>query len=688
MKDFTTAAHARNDAHTSNGVNEATAANLAAVWLPASIDELSLIQILLNDPHAARAVFKKVKPLRRDQFSDEILGCIGGAVAVVTSNNSDPSPSEVARELGSQQHDVNMPRPEIASAALTVLRQIADKVPACVANESKGAAQKEALRLTRLIQTAREAELPALSDEPTAENFNPLAQLEKLDPQALTADLFPVLKLAPEMIPASLRSWLVDIAGRMSCPLEYPTVAALVSLSGVVGRQVAIRPKQHDNWTIPPNLWGGIVSEPGNLKTPATQEAMKPLDRLFIHAQEHFADELKEFLASLKVKKAQSKAAQSDLEKAARSADADPARLKELALQATAGEDDEKTGPTPKRWMVSDTTLEALCERLKENTNGLIIYRDELLGLLKSFEKQGHETDRAFYLEGWAGTATNYPIDRIGRGTTILPAVCLSIFGTVQPGPLARYIRTAATGDGADGFIQRFQLLVYPDPTPFQYVDRWPDSDAKNRAFAIFESLSKLDPAAIGAQSEDNEIPFLNFAPDAQEFFKDWLCELEARLRDGLESPMLTAHLAKYRSLMPSLALLFHLIEIANGREAGALPLQSAQMAAAWCDFLEQHARRIFHSATDGDLEGARTLETRIRAGLPNPFKISDIAKKGWANLGTTEEIERAVAILEDKNRVLLVEEPADSETGKKGGRPQRKVYVHPKIANPKERVL
>jgi putative DNA primase/helicase len=667
------------DSHTPSGAAQGDfSADLAATWLPASLDELLLSQIEIHDTPAARAVCKKVLPLGRNHFKDVYLGCIHGAVGLVVASGKNVNPSRIARELELQASDINDPNPELYPVALAILREIADKVPGCITGEPKGAAQKEAIRLAARIQDAHET-------TPTLGKPNPFAELEKLEPQPLKADLFPVPKMAPEMIPAPFRSWLNDIAGRMSCPVEYPTCAVIVALSAVVGRQVAIRPKQRDNWTIPPNLWGGIVSEPGNLKTPATQEAMKPLDRLFINEQERHADDLKEFQASLKVKKAQGKAAQNELEKAARNVNAEPERLKELAVQASAG-DDEKQGPTLKRWMVSDTTVEALCERLKENANGLIIYRDELLGLLKSFEKQGHETDRAFYLEGWAGTARNYPIDRIGRGTTILPAVCLSIFGTVQPGPLARYIRTAAEGDGADGFIQRFQILVYPDPTPFQYVDRWPDTDAKNRAFAIFESLSKIDPAGIGAQIEENEIPYLNFAPDAQEFFKDWLCELETRLRDGLESPMLIAHLAKYRSLMPSLALLFHLVEITSS--SGAVQLQDAQMAAAWCDFLEQHARRIFHAATDGDLEGARTLEARIRASLPNPFKISDIAKKGWTNLTTTDEIERAVAILEEKNHVLLIEEPADNEPGKKGGRPQRKVYVHPKIAKSEDGVL
>ena len=54
-------------------------------------------------------------------------------------------------------------------------------------------------------------------------------------------------------------------------------------------------------------------------------------------------------------------------------------------------------------------------------------------------------------------------------------------------------------------------------------------------------------------------IPFLRFTADAQEVFDAWREVLEVRLRTGEEHPVLESHIAKYRSLLPSLALLIHL---------------------------------------------------------------------------------------------------------------------------------
>ena len=48
---------------------------------------------------------------------------------------------------------------------------------------------------------------------------------------------------------------------------------------------------------------------------------------------------------------------------------------------------------------------------LAENPDGLLLYRDELMGFLKGLEKQGHEGDRAFYSRLGTGPA---PIPTIG----------------------------------------------------------------------------------------------------------------------------------------------------------------------------------------------------------------------------------------------------------------------------------
>jgi Protein of unknown function (DUF3987) len=107
--------------------------------------------------------------------------------------------------------------------------------------------------------------------------------------------------------------------------------------------------------------------------------------------------------------------------------------------------------------------------------------------------------------------------------------------------------------------------------------------------------------------------------------------------RSGQESTLLTRHLAKYRSLVPSLALMFHLIDSHEQAVLAPVSLHSAQAAAAWSDLLEGHARRIYQSALDGDPDAAIHLGERIKGKLSNPFTARAVARKGWSGLTTAE---------------------------------------------------
>lgn len=169
--------------------------------------------------------------------------------------------------------------------------------------------------------------------------------------------------------------------------------------------------------------------------------------------------------------------------------------------------------------MVNDPTVEKLGELLNQNPNGLLLFRDELTGFLRTLDKDGNENARAFYLESWNGDG-RYVYDRIGRGTIEIEHACVSILGGIQPGPLTDYMRFAPD----DGLMQRFQLLVWPDSTDeWDDVDRWPNAVAKTAAYEVYQRLAALDADALGAvRDESGATSYLRFAPEVQEAFSEW----------------------------------------------------------------------------------------------------------------------------------------------------------------------
>jgi hypothetical protein len=335
-----------------------------------------------------------------------------------------------------------------------------------------------------------------------------------------------------------------------------------------------------------------------------------------------------------------------------------------------------------------------LGELLNENPRGLALVRDELAGWLRTLERPGREGEREFYLEAWAGTQ-GYTFDRIGRGTVPIPALTLSILGGIQPGKLRRYTEEAESeGSGADGLLQRVQILIWPDALgEWQRADRWPNTRAKRVALQVFEFLDAVNPRDVEAELDaDTEaeqltldgqtqiprdwrkLPFLRFSSDAQALFDTWRDELECRLRgeELAAYPAFESHLSKYRSLMPSLALVFHLVEVATGAPAGRVSLAAARLAAAWCEFLEQHARKVYAAELNPGLEGAIALAEKIEQGaIVDGQTVRDVYRNHWSGLGTAERVQAALAVLEAVGwiRVMTIETE---------GRPSEIIRLHP----------
>src|SRR5690606_4952758 len=253
------------------------------------------------------------------------------------------------------------------------------------------------------------------------------------------------------MVPEPLRPWLVDVAERACIPLEYVAAPALVGLGAVIGRRLGIRPEQFDDWTVVPNLWGGIVGRPGLMKTHAIQEALRPLRRLAATAAERYEAEEAAWQARRARLQAEVEAIKSQMTKAAK-AGKDAASLeRELAEKLAELRD---CAPAERRYFTQDATVEKLAVLLKENPRGLLILRDELAGWLRTMDRPGREGEREFYLEAWNGNG-GFTVDRIERGTIHIPALCLSVVGGIQPGKLQAYINDALReGFRDDGFLQ------------------------------------------------------------------------------------------------------------------------------------------------------------------------------------------------------------------------------------------
>ena len=497
-----------------------------------------------------------------------------------------------------------------------------------------------------------------------------------LTPKEIKAELLPVDKLKPKLIPEPLRDWLEDIAHRMQVPLDFSASACVVMLSSIIGTRLSIRPKKNDSWQVIPNLWGSLIQRPSQLKSPPVQEVFRVLDKLEAESFKQNEDAQNTYQNENRKFKMRQNICEDNLRKAFKKGDQIEIGSAENELESLEAKPPEK--PQIRRFQTQDATPEKLQELLSENPQGILVFRDELNGFLMSLEKEGHETARAFYLESWSGGGS-FTLDRIGRGTVRSKLICISIFGTIQPAKIIPPIRKAKSETGNDGLLLRFQLTTYPDSVKWDYIDKAPNLTAQGRAFKLIRSLAEMDFRELdGVQSEADGIPYMRFSDEAGELFKDWITELETKkLRNSDDSAILIEHLGKYRSLMPSLALIFHLLEIADSNLSGDVSLQAAKQAAQWCEYLEKHARRIYGMAEDITARAAGSLSKKIKNGkLEDNFTAREVHRKGWELLTEIEIVNGALTDLVEAN--WLREIPILPT--EKGGRKTMIYQINPEI--------
>jgi hypothetical protein len=248
------------------------------------------------------------------------------------------------------------------------------------------------------------------------------------EPKELPVTLPTAPTLPLDLLPPAVRGWLVDEAERANLSPEMIAVPFIISLGGVLGRKIGVFPKQYDTWFEVPNLWGAIVAGPSVKKSLALSTGTKFLSQLDerdiqAHKTEMEASATERKALALNIERLENRLRRHKVdEETLEALEKSQQRLKELEL------------PQPRR-IANDMTIEKMGEIMSENPNGLTCIRDELAGLLSTYNKQGREGDRAFYLEAWNGK-NSFTSDRISRKSVLIPALTLSLVGGIQPGKI------------------------------------------------------------------------------------------------------------------------------------------------------------------------------------------------------------------------------------------------------------
>lgn len=465
-----------------------------------------------------------------------------------------------------------------------------------------------------------------------------------------------------EMVPAPLRDWVGDLSTIAHRPVESIVTTAIAALSALAGNRYGFRPLGGE-YTIPTHLWALNIAAPGMKKTSIMADATAPLlavesNYAAVYKPQAHRNAVKRERIEAKIKKAQRALGGDD-------DDAVECELTELR------EELEKIPKGPPRLITQDATSEKLLDLVRENPAGIAVLRDEIVGVLEATTKKGQEGARTMYLQG--ADSQPYTQDRIARGTIAVDHLTLTLIGAAQPGAIRAYVEEAHSGR-ADGLLQRFQLVVWPG-------DRkaWtrPTGEVSRAAKDRVSLLAGWIAAYVRNRAEPHVI---EPRADAQEFFLAWRDRAELRMCSGGDlaqtSEAFRSHIAKHQRTMQALAAIFELLEGADAdrqRLPKSVSLANAELAAAWCVFLELHARKLYGEDTDPEMRPARLLASRIRSGqITSGTPVRDLVRRHWAGL-QGDDLLTAIATLESINWVRIVETA-------RGGRPSKRIILHPDL--------
>lgn len=470
--------------------------------------------------------------------------------------------------------------------------------------------------------------------------------------------------LHPDHLPSFLQPWIVDVCQRMQVPLEFVAAPAIVAVSSIIGRKIAIKPLRNDDWTVIPNLWGMLVADPGSMKSAAMNQALRPLNALEKKSRSDFEKacqqeaihqkdvtlEIEALKQSIKLDWSQGIGRQIENKK------------EEIKLLQA---EECRTPLKEKRHKTNDPTIEKLAVILKDNPQGLLLLRDELSGWLESLAKSGREGSREFYLEAWNGNGS-FSFDRIGRGSTFTESICLSIFGGIQPERLKKYFDRYENSHGQDGFIERFQLSMYPDPLPtWELLDKKPDQKAYDRVLDLFQKLDDLP------MNESGSIIF-EFSSEAQDLFYSWRKDLELRILNTDTKNLKKSYLSKYRSLMPSLALIFQVIQ--NSHDNKSVGVDAITMAIKWVRILEFHMEKIFNIGEGTPECCAKNLVEKIKSrDMFDGIKTREIQRKGWKGLRDPQKVLEVLTLLQKHGYIQIIKEGV-------GGQSSEFIRINPAV--------
>ena len=457
-----------------------------------------------------------------------------------------------------------------------------------------------------------------------------------------------------EALPPAIARFVQTVAGATGTDPAWAALAALVVMAGCIGNRVAVILKK--GWVEPAILWAALVGKSGSIKSVALRHVTRPLLELFKNERDAFVEKTLEYDKT----------------------------MERYSVDLSKWKSDQKNGPPTdpplepekpceRRLLVSDVTIEKLAALLGENPLGLLVVRDELAGLVNSFDR--YAGGKGSDLQSWLSMndGGSLLVDRKSDGSTFVERASVSLLGTIQPFTLRNVFGIA---EREAGFLARILLAFPPDRPSLWSEDELPDqvvSDWQNLLAALLE----LQP--IWDDADRPQPRLIPMSGEAKRAFIEWH-DRHARQMEELVDDYLRAHWSKLKGMCARIALLFSCAEAACGVRVSLVSLDSIQRAFEVTEWLKKESARIYLHLRESDSVRERRKLMEWIEQRRGSVTVRDLTHNFTAFRGDTDGARAAL------------DELVKSELGRwyyprpgtEGGRPSEKFILSSRGVTPK----
>ena len=375
-----------------------------------------------------------------------------------------------------------------------------------------------------------------------------------------------------EVLPKAVQRIVFDTHSFQNFPIDYIAPSLLFVACAACGNSTVVQ--IINGWCEKPLLYLAIVGDRGTNKTSCFEFALNPVMRKDDEEYDKYVEAK----------------AMYDMEMSK------PLKERNTRVQE----------PDFCQTILSDFTPEVLVRQHKANPRGLIVYFDELIGFIYSFNKYRSGSDEQMWTQLFAGSGVT--VNRVSSDPVKIDNTCISIFGGVQPGILKSF----AKGKVQNGFMDRW-IFAFPDKVPYPKLkENEIDDSVKESWNSIIERILSIP--------YDGKPNVLRFSPEAKVAYSDWFNSLSDQKNCGGDA---FAGLAtKMDRYCGRLALGLEILAYGCGEsELTEVSLRSVKGAIALCYYFigcGLKAQREYLSSPASDLPAIQRL---IYDELPPSFE-------------------------------------------------------------------